>query len=170
MQVGEPGFGVVIANDSTYGHDVTRQPRPGGGTMTVLRQSLLRAPLFPDPDADQGEHDFRASFTIGAEIADAVREGYRLGIPLRSSPLGQGGAVVPLLVIDNPAVVIETVKLAEDRSGDLVVRFYESLGARTTAIVTFDVPATAITETDLLERELAEPTALVSTTEGSAHL
>ena len=170
MQVGEPGFGVAIANDSTYGHDVTRQPRPGGGTMTVLRQSLLRAPLFPDPDADQGEHDFRASFTIGAEIADAVREGYRLGIPLRSGPLGQGGAVVPLLSIDNPAIVIETVKLAEDRSGDLVVRFYESLGARETAHVTFDVPATGITETDLLERELAEPTALVSTTEGLALL
>ena len=170
MQVGEPGFGVAIANDSTYGNDVTRQPRSGGGTMTVLRQSLLRAPLFPDPDADQGEHDFRASLTIGAEIADAVREGYRLSIPLRSGPLGQGGAVAPLLAIDNPAVVIETVKLAEDCSGDLVVRFYESLGARTTAHVAFDVPATAITETDLLERELAEPTALVSTTEGSAYL
>ena len=169
MQVGEPGFGVAIANDSTYGHDVTRQPRPGGGTMTVLRQSLLRAPLFPDPDADQGEHDFRASFTVGAEITDAVREGYRLGIPLRSAPLGQVGKVAPLLSIDNPAVVIETVKLAEDRSGDLVVRFYESLGARSTARVTFDLPATAITETDLLERELAEPTALVSVDPSSAN-
>ena len=170
MQVGEPGFGVAIANDSTYGNDVTRQARPGGGTMTVLRQSLLRAPLFPDPDADQGEHDFRASFTVGAEIADAVREGYRLSIPLRSGPPGQGGAVVPLLSIDNPAVVIETVKLAEDRSGDLVVRFYESLGARATARVTFGLPATGIVETDLLERELGEPTALVSATEGSAQL
>ena len=158
MHIGEPGFGIALANDSTYGHDVTRQPRLGGGTMTVLRQSLLRAPLFPDPDADQGEHHFRASLTVGAEIADAVREGYRLGIPLRSGP---AGAMPALISVDNPGVVIETVKLAEDRSGDLVVRFYESLGSRATARVTFDLPVTAIGETDLLERELAEPTGLV---------
>jgi alpha-mannosidase len=30
--VSEEGYGVALANRTTYGHDVTRHPRPGGGT------------------------------------------------------------------------------------------------------------------------------------------
>jgi alpha-mannosidase len=168
MHVGEPGFGVAVANDATYGHDVTRQQRRGGGTTTLLRQSLVRAPLFPDPEADQGAHVFRSSFVVGAEIGDAVREGYRVNLPLRDG--GGSGIVAPLLVVDNPAVVVETVKLAEDRSGDLIVRLYEAHGARARASASFDGVVVAIAETDLLERELAEPAALVSVDEAAASL
>jgi len=75
VHVGEPGYGVAVANDSTYGHDVTRSTREDGGTTTVVRLSLLRAPLFPDPTADQGEHRLRVSLRAGATIADAVAEG-----------------------------------------------------------------------------------------------
>ena len=35
---------------------VARTGPPGGGATTVLRASLLRAPPFPDPDTDRGEH------------------------------------------------------------------------------------------------------------------
>ena len=56
VHVGEPGYGVAVANDATYGHDITRV-----GPTTTVRLSLLRAPLFPDPDADQGEHRFRVA-------------------------------------------------------------------------------------------------------------
>jgi len=174
MHVGENGFGVAIANDATYGHDVTRQPRVGGGSTTLVRQSLVRAPLFPDPDADQGEHVFRSSFVVGADIADAVREGYRINLPLRAAT---GSAPLrPLISVDNSAVVVEAVKLAEDRSGDLIVRLYESRGGRARATVTVDAAivgmqpgepavfggAAQIVETDLLERELGEPTALTA--------
>ena len=34
------------------------------------------------------------------------------------------------MVVDDPAVVVEAVKLAEDGSGDVVVRLYEALGTR----------------------------------------
>ena len=54
VHVGEAAYGVAIANDSTYGHDVTRHPREGGGTFSRVRLSLLRAPLFPDPDDRPG--------------------------------------------------------------------------------------------------------------------
>ena len=67
MHVGEPGYGVAVANDSTYGHDVTRSTRPDGDTTTVVRLSLLRAPQFPDPHADQGEHRLRVSLRAGAD-------------------------------------------------------------------------------------------------------
>jgi alpha-mannosidase len=170
MHVGEPGFGIAVANDATYGHDVSRHERAGGGSTTLLRQSLLRAPLFPDPDADQGEHVFTSSFTVGADIADAVREGYRVNLPLRA---GAGAdAVAALVTVDNPAVVVEAVKLAEDRSGDLIVRLYESRGARARASVSFDGVASSVetVETDLLERELAQPAALAEVDGATASL
>jgi alpha-mannosidase len=156
--VGEPGYGVAVANDSTYGHDVGRTTRPEGGTTTTVRLSLLRAPLFPDPDADQGEHRFTVSLRAGSSIGDAVAEGYRLNLPLREVRGGAG--VTPLVTVDDPAVVVESVKLAEDRSGDVVVRLYEALGTRAAARVTADFPHTAVVETDLLERPLPEPACL----------
>ncbi|HLU55819.1 MAG TPA: glycoside hydrolase family 38 C-terminal domain-containing protein [Pseudonocardia sp.] len=161
VHVGEPGYGVAVANDSTYGHDVTRSTRPDGGTTTVVRLSLLRAPLFPDPTADQGEHRMRVSLRVGATIADAVAEGYRLNLPLRTV---RGGPIAPLVSVDSPAVVVEAVKLAEDGSGDVVVRLYEAFGGRATARVTADFPHHGVVETDLLERPLAEPVALSGVT------
>ncbi|HEY7223449.1 MAG TPA: glycoside hydrolase family 38 C-terminal domain-containing protein [Micromonosporaceae bacterium] len=162
MHVGESGFGVAVANDASYGHDVTRVARAGGGVFTLVRQSLLRAPLFPDPEADQGEHRFTSTLTLGADIADAVREGYRVNLPLRPCT---GGAVEPLVAVDDPALVVETVKLAEDRSGDLVVRLYESLGGRVSAQLSLGFEADEVYETDLLERRLDEPRAWQSQTQ-----
>lgn len=152
VHVGEPGFGVAVANDSTYGHDVTSRARRGGGTITLLRQSLLRAPLFPDPEADQGEHVLRSSLTVGAGIADAIAAGYALNLPLR--PVAS--LVEPLVVVEGDGVLVEAVKLAEDRSGDVVVRLYEALGNRTSASVRFGFATDGVVQTDLLERELAD--------------
>ena len=47
VHVGEPGYGVAVTNDSTYGYDAPRHSRGGGGTTTTVRQSLLRAPRTP---------------------------------------------------------------------------------------------------------------------------
>jgi alpha-mannosidase len=157
VHVGEAGYGVAVANDSTYGHDVTRSSRPDGGTTTVVRLSLLRAPLFPDPTSDQGEHRLRVSLRAGATVADAVAEGYRLNLPLRTV---RGAAIDPLVTVDSPAVVVEAVKLAEDGSGDVVVRLYEAHGGRASARVTAAFEHSGVVETDLLERPLPEPVAL----------
>ena len=54
---------------------------------------------------------------VGATIGDAVAEGYRLNLPLRR--VRGGDDVAPLVVVDDPAVVVEAVKLAEDGSGDV---------------------------------------------------
>jgi alpha-mannosidase len=155
VHVGEAGFGVAVANDAIYGHDVTRQPRAGGGVFVLVRQSLLRAPLFPDPEADQGRHRFTSTVTLGATIADAVREGYRVNLPLRSC---SGDAVEPLVTLDNPAIVVEAIKLAEDRSGDVIVRLYESLGGRATGRLFLGFDAGEVYQTDLLERRLPAST------------
>ncbi|MEO6826617.1 MAG: glycoside hydrolase family 38 C-terminal domain-containing protein [Microbacteriaceae bacterium] len=165
VHVGEPGFGVAVANDASYGHDIARS-RFGAGTATTVRVSLLRAPLYPDPRADRGEHQFTVSLLAGAGIGDAIAEGYRLNLPLRTVLGGHG--VAALLTIDNRAVVVESVKLAEDRSGDLVVRLYEALGSRARARVTVDFAYQTLQQTDLLERQLPEASALTEAADPAA--
>ncbi len=152
VHIDEPGFGVAIANDSTYGYDVSRTTRPEGGTTTTVRFSLLRAPLFPDPESDQGEHLMRFRIQPGASISDAVALGYDLANPMRA--VRSVAPIVPIVTSTDPAVVIETVKLAEDGSGDLIVRLYESLGGQARTVLRLDASAVAIESTDLLERRL----------------
>ncbi|MEG3627968.1 alpha-mannosidase [Streptomyces poriticola] len=150
----EPGWGVALVNDSTYGHDVTRTVRGDGGTTTTVRVSLLRAPRFPDPETDQGVHRFRHALVPGAGIGDAVREGWRINQPERRLP--GAGEVAPLVSVDRDAVVITAVKLADDGSGDVVVRFHEAHGGRVRAALTASFPVAEVTATDLLERPLPE--------------
>ena len=152
IRVAEPDYGHALVNDSTYGHDVSRRVRPDGGTTTAVRLSLLRAPRFPDPRTDHGVHRFGYALVPGAETADAVREGYRINLPERRVP--GSGSVPPLVETDHPGVVVEAVKLAEDRSGDVVVRLYEARGTRARVRVGFGFPAGEAARVDLLERPL----------------
>ncbi|MEV7242414.1 glycoside hydrolase family 38 C-terminal domain-containing protein [Streptomyces sp. NPDC093248] len=152
----EPGWGVALVNDSTYGHDVTRTVRTDGdrGTTTTVRASLLRAPRFPDPETDQGVHRFRHALVPGAGIADAVREGWRINLPERR--VSGAHEVAPLVAVDDDAVVVTAVKLADDGSGDVVVRFHEAYGGRARATLTAGFEVTGVMVTDLLERPTAE--------------
>jgi alpha-mannosidase len=168
VHVGEAGYGVAVTNDATYGHDIGRATRADGGTTTTVRLSLLRAPLYPDPGSDQGEHVLRCALVVGATLGDAVREGYRTNLPLRE--VDGAGPVEPLVAVDAPAVVVEAVKLAEDRSGDVVVRLYESLGGRARARLRAAFPVAAVVETDLLERPLPASRALTGHADGAAAL
>ncbi|MCC8337311.1 glycosyl hydrolase-related protein [Streptomyces sp. R1] len=153
----EPGWGVAVVNDSTYGHDVTRTVRTGGdaGTTTTVRVSLLRAPRFPDPETDQGVHRFRHALVPGAGIGDAVREGWRINVPERHLT-GGTAEIAPLVTVDRDEVVVTAVKLADDGSGDVVVRFHEAHGGRARATLTTGFAATGVQVTDLLERPLAD--------------
>ncbi|MGW0993312.1 alpha-mannosidase [Streptomyces sp. NPDC002523] len=152
VHLAEPGWGVAVVNDSTYGHDVTRGVRTDGdrGTTTTVRASLLRAPRFPDPETDQGVHRFRHALIPGAGIADAVREGWRINLPERRTTGAR--EVAPLVTVDDDAVVVTAVKLADDGSGDVVVRFHEAHGGRARATVTAGFAVADVSVTDLLER------------------
>ncbi|MEU4658976.1 glycoside hydrolase family 38 C-terminal domain-containing protein [Streptomyces sp. NPDC023723] len=154
VHVGEPDFGAAVANDSTYGHDITRCWAADGSVFTLVRQSLLRAPRFPDPHADQGEHVLRTALRAAPTLLEALDTGYRLNLPVRA--VTGGGPVAPLVAVSSPAVVVEAVKLAEDRSGDLVVRLYEARGGRARTRIEVSEPFARAWTTDLLERDPAE--------------
>lgn len=169
VHVAEAGYGVAVLNDSTYGHDVSRTARPeDGGTTTTLRLSLVRAPRCPDPAADQGRHRMTYSLLPGASVADAVEGGYALNLPLR---VVEGTATVaepsgPLATLDGRGAAIEAVKLADDRSGDVVVRLYESLGGRAQTTLRPGFAVAQAQVTDLLERPMADEQPIVPDADG----
>ena len=145
VHVAEPGLAVGVVNDSTYGCDVRRIP---GGTD--IRPTLLRAPRFPDPHTDRGRHTFRFAVVAGDETQT------RAAADELNAPLLDALADTPPLVeldLESGAAVVDWVKLADDRGGDVIVRVHETLGGRATARLHPGFAAT-VAETDLLERPL----------------
>ncbi|MGO2823962.1 alpha-mannosidase [Brachybacterium alimentarium] len=159
VRVAEPDFGIALANDSSYGHDVRRvlRGKNGAGTTTVLRATVLRAAEFPDPLAEEGEYTVRYAIRPQAGVADAIDMGEALNQAERT--LHRSAPLEPLATLEESSARIQTVKRAEDRSGDLLVRLYESEGRR--ALTELSVPgARSLTVVDLLERPLDEQSPL----------
>jgi alpha-mannosidase len=98
----------------------------------------------------------RYALVPGAGIADAVREGYRVNLPLRRVR-GAGAPVDPLVTVEDDGVWVEAVKLADDGSGDVVVRLYEGLGRRCATRVRARFEHGGGYAVDLLERALETP-------------
>ena len=166
VHVGEPGVGVAVANDATYGWDITRSTVDQSQSSTVVRASLLRSALFPDPEADQGHHYFRFTVRPDAGIPDAIEDGYALNLPLRA--LSGGGSVEPIVSARGDGVVIESIKLAQDRSGDVIVRLYEAHGAHGRAAVNWSFDSDGVAAVGILED--AEREAHITPTSSGAEL
>lgn len=142
VSVSEPGYGAALLNDCKYGVNVD-------GTDISL--SLLRAPNYPDPEADRGVHRF--TYTLApdrTEPASVSRAADELNATTRALPVAEPTSLSPVS-IDPESVVIESVKQAEDRDDELVVRLYESAGRHTEATLSFDLPISGVAETNLVE-------------------
>jgi alpha-mannosidase len=142
---GKRGFAVL--NDSKYGVDVLDNS---------INLTLLKSPMAPDMTADRGRQEFTYAFyfwdTPFAEC-DLVQQGYQLNMPLRLVE-GYAGSRT-LFELDQPNIILETVKPAEDASaGDLVLRLYESMGTKTCANLTTSLPFKFAYHADMLEQVL----------------
>ena len=135
--------GAAVLNESKYGVSML-------GDEIAL--TLLRAPVSPDADADQGAHRFVYSYYLwDGAFADCgvVREGYELNVPVTVS---EGTAeAFSMMSVDAPNVVIDTVKAAEDGSGDVIVRLYESKHAACDAQLVIHLPVASVEACDMLE-------------------
>jgi alpha-mannosidase len=145
--------GIALLNDCKYGHDAE------GG---VMRLSLLRSPMAPDEEADQGEHRFTYGllpFTGSFETAKVVRSAYELNIPAEvergpRAETGHGSARQSFCSVSGESVIIEAVKAPEEAGGKAVIlRLYESLGGQTRATLQFNRGISALYETDMLEEQ-----------------
>ena len=133
VSVAEPSFGAAVINDGRYGHAVF------DGAISV---SLARAAKYPDPDADQGRH--RVTLAVrphDGDLADVRAAAARLNRPVRvvewasdvtaNEPLPHE----PIITVSSDragvsGVEVDAVKLADDGSGDLIVRLHEAVGDR----------------------------------------
>ena len=138
----EEFYGAALLNDCKYGYKVFG---------TTLDLCLLRAPKFPDWDADQGHHEFIYSFLphTGSLNNSGVRsEAAKLNRPALAVPGVAAEAVSPLS-LEAATVALTVVKKAE-KEDCLVIRLVEQAGRNSQAVLT--VPAgKRLVGTNLLE-------------------
>ncbi len=139
----EENRGAAVLNDCKYGVSML-------GDTIVL--TLLRASTSPIPHGDRGQHSFIYSYYVwdGPFMASGVvQQGYELNVPVT---VAEGSApTTSLFRLDAPNVIIETVKAAEDGSGDLILRLYESVNTATGTTLTLNLPFTQVSLCDMLE-------------------
>ncbi|KAK6475249.1 alpha-mannosidase 2C1-like isoform X1 [Huso huso] len=145
----EHGFGVALLNDCKYGYSVLRN------TLTL---SLLRAPKSPDATADMGQHQFTYAVmphTGSFQEAAVIQNAYNLNFPLRLLPKETGSPQTgswSAFSLSSSAIILETIKQAEDRKDALVLRMFESHGSSASAMLCSALPLKEALFCDLLER------------------
>lgn len=129
VRVADAGYAAAVVNASTYGSDVSpihRNTASGPVRGTMIRLSLLSSPLYPDPNTDKGVHEFAWNVVADASMPAVLDETNRLNAAVLPAvpafdPLAQLNPVDGVMVLD-------WVKLADDGSGDLILRVYEAVG------------------------------------------
>jgi len=144
-------YGVSLLNESKYGYDIKDN---------VMRLTLLRSPLSPDPMADRGKHTF--AYSVYPHVGDwkeanTVRRGYEFNVPLKafvvSSHTGELPPAYSFFSAFPDNIILATVKKAEERQG-LIFRLYESEGSQTKAMLRFFKMPKKAYELDLMENRL----------------
>ena len=110
--------GAAVMNDCKYGISVN------GNSMEL---TLLRSGACPDLRTDNRVHNFTYAFTAWEgdfTASDVVKQAYAVGI--KPTVVAGGKLDASYLSVDNDNIIIDTVKMAEDGSGDIIVRLYES--------------------------------------------
>jgi len=146
----EGDYGVSLLNDCKYGHDIKNK---------TMRLTLIKSPIDPDPQADQGKHIFTYSLYPHPSTwkeADTVKQGYDLNYPLRTyfkqARTGKLPPALSLFSLDKENLILETIKKEENGEG-VVLRLYECYNQRGVAKLTLPEGAKEVWECNLLEKE-----------------
>src|SRR5579859_2880801 len=151
----EGDYGVALLNDCKYGYDIKDN---------VMRLTLIKSGIDPDPQADQGRHVFTYSLLPhagGWREGGVTKEAYKLNWPAwgvgatRSAegelPSGATPSRFSLASLDADHVILETVKPAEDGDG-VIFRVYEYQQRRRQAVtLTLGRPVARAVECNLME-------------------
>jgi len=148
VDLSEPNYGVALLNDSKYGFSVL------GGTIGI---SLVHGSLYPDPNADEGKHEFTYSLFphAGNWVSGGVTQEARalnsplVALPAASDAQGRESFVTPAGV----ELGFAALKQSHDREG-VILRVYEPHGDRGTVTLTFTQPVTSVRKVNLLEEDV----------------
>lgn len=150
--------GAAVLNDCKYGLSMNGN---------ALELTLLRAAATPEMRADNGVHTFTYAFTAwegSFAQCDVVRQGYELNV----NPPVSAGAVknFSAVNIERENVILDTMKPAEDGSGDVILRLYEAKKAAVEAEISLGFKVREAYLCDMLENTLEE----VAVTDGKVKL
>lgn len=139
----ENNHGFAVLNDCKYGVNVLKNK---------ISLTLMRAPACPDRTCDIGIQQFKYAFyawTGSIANSNLVQRGYELNIPemIVSGAAGEKS----IFNVDVNNIIIESIKPAEDASGDIVLRLYESMRMNTSCIMHINLPVKSIFTTNMLE-------------------
>lgn len=149
----ERDYGISLLNDCKYGYDIKDQ---------TMRLTLIKSGVYPDPEADQGEHSFTYSlYPHGGDWfkGGTVKEAYELNYPLKTvisqSDKGEQPQQKSFIEVEAESTILETVKKAEN-SEALILRFYEYGNRREKVKVELNFKFEKINECNLIEEDTAE--------------
>ena len=154
VDLSEGNYGMALLNDCKYGHDVKDN---------IMRLTLIKSPVRPDPQADQGYHQFTYSLLPhagGWRDGDVVPQAYDLNYPLRATsiaaqPAGRAPTYFAFATTPSEHIIVETVKRAEDDDA-WIVRAYEYKQQRGDVTIRFGMPVARVAECNLLEEVIDE--------------
>ncbi|RIU90536.1 alpha-mannosidase [Oceanobacillus picturae] len=145
----EGAYGVSILNDCKYGYDIKDN---------LMRLSLLKSPIHPDPWADLGEHRFtysvlphEGSWKAGGTVKEAWSLNNALTFKQGNARLDQ----LSLVHCSKENIMIDAVKKAE-YSDKTVLRLHEFEGNRSTVELSSDLNIVSWQECDLMEKPIGE--------------
>ena len=153
----EPGYGVSLLTDSKYGYSIRGN---------VIGLSLLRSPIYPDPFADEGEHEFTyalyphaGDWRNGTVRAARNLNSYLYAILPGSEKAAQQAFVPRSLVtsirLTRGQLELSAIKKAED-SESIILRLYEPHGDRGVATIETKDPIRKATLVNLLEEPIED--------------
>lgn len=149
----EADYGVSLLNDSKYGYDVKGNK---------LRLTLLRGADFPDPKADLGEHRLQyalyphqGNWTAARTVHQGLNFNNQPLVKQKTNATGSLAPREPLFLVDKTSVMLDTIKPAEDGNG-IVIRLYESSGARGQVSIRANFELQKVVECSALENPQGE--------------
>ncbi len=151
VDLSEGDYGIALLNDSKYGYDAKDN---------VLRITLLKSAIDPDPHADEGLHQCTYSLFPHSDgwFDGGVRQAaHALNTPFVTTVIAAEQIKADTLpskrafvLADESNIAIETVKRAENADA-AVIRIFESGGRRGPFTLRFPCTIVRAEETDLLE-------------------
>lgn len=145
----ERNYGVALLNDSKYGYDIKDN---------VMRLSLIKSGIHPDPEADQGTHMFtysllphKGDWTDG----QVEEEAYDLNQPLVVEQAKVSKDSYSLISLSHPNVYIDVIKKSEIDQR-VIVRLHEYMGSTEEVTIYPHFEYKQCELVDLMERPLEQ--------------
>ncbi len=145
-----PEFGVSLINNSKYGYDIK-------GSM--MRLSLLRSPVWPDPTADRGEHVMKYAIYSHAgnwKEGGTVEQGYDFNYPLIATIGTRHSGNLPLSYSFfklSPSNLVLTIAKVAENSKAWVLQWYDADGKDSKADLTLPQKPKRVVESNFLEED-----------------